>query len=81
MSHFEVYKNVVKDNLECIPYCFLFIFFSSDVQDVPYNTICYAVPIPATTCSPFCHLANDIEVSTALPPDSRAASFLSVWDF
>ena len=36
-------------------------------------------PTPATVCSPCCHLANNTEVSAAVPPDYRAASFLRLW--
>ncbi len=36
------------------------------------------MPTPATACSPCSHLARDTEVGrdAAVPPDSRAASFL-----
>lgn len=37
-------------------------------------------PIPATVCSPGCHLVKDAEVSVATPPDYRAASPLRLRD-
>ncbi len=36
---------------------------------------------PDTACSPCCCLAGDAEVSAAVPPDYRAASFLRLRDF
>ncbi len=37
-------------------------------------------PTPATACSPCFNLARDTEVTAAVPPDSRAASFLWPWE-
>ncbi len=37
---------------------------------------CMTIPTPTTACSPCSHLTRDTEVSTAVQPDSRAASFL-----
>ena len=36
--------------------------------------------IPAKAYSSCCYLAKDTEVSPAVPPDYRAASFLRLWD-
>ncbi len=36
---------------------------------------------PATACSPCCCLASNTEISAAVPPDSRATSFFSLWYF
>ncbi len=38
-------------------------------------------PTTTTACSPCFHLERDTEVSAAVPPDSRAASFLRLWHF
>lgn len=40
-----------------------------------FNVLLKTTPTPATLCSPSYHLATDIEVSAAMPPDYRAVSF------